>query len=112
MLDQESDESFVRAKRRAMDADRNLLDIIAILVAKIETARLRKIDLVGRNRKLAADHAPGLDVDLRSVKRGFVRNFDMIDTRAFQNIASHVLSLFPKLRFVDKFLPELRGIVG
>ena len=49
MLDQKSDETFVRAKRRAMNADRNLVGIVAVLIAKIETARLREIDLVGRD---------------------------------------------------------------
>src|SRR5262245_614944 len=105
MLNQKSDETFMRAEWGAMNADRNLLGIVTVLVAKIEAAWLRKIDLVGRDGKLAADHAPSLDVHLRSVKRGLVRNFYVIDARAFQNIASHVFGLFPKLRFVDKFLP-------
>ena len=65
----------MRAERRAMDADRDLVNVVAILVAKIKIARLREIDLVGRDGKLAADHAPDLDVDLWSVKRCFVRHF-------------------------------------
>ena len=83
MLDQKSDETFVRAKRRAMNADRNLIGIIAVLIAKIETARLRKIDLVRRERELASDHAPDLHVDFRSVKRGLVRHFDIINAGIF-----------------------------
>ena len=80
MLDQESDEAFVRAERRAMNAERSFLGVVAIFVNEIEPARLREIDLVGRDRKFATDHAPGLDVDLRSVKRRFVRHFDVIDS--------------------------------
>ena len=83
MLDQESDETFVRAERRAMNADRNLVGVVAVLIAKIETARLREIDLVGRDGKLASDHAPRLHVDLRSVKGRFVRHFDVIDSGIF-----------------------------
>ena len=83
MLDQKSDETFVRAKRRAMNADRNLVGVVAVLIAKIETARLREIDLVGRERELASDYAPDLHVDLRSVKRGLVRHFDIINSGIF-----------------------------
>ncbi len=79
MLDQKSDEPFMRAQRRAMNADWNLVDVIAVFVAKIKTAGLRKIDLVSGERELAADHAPHLHVDLWSVKRGLVRHFDIID---------------------------------
>src|SRR5437016_6209593 len=46
MLDQESDKTFVRAERGAMDAERNLIDVVAVLVAKIETARLCEINLI------------------------------------------------------------------
>ena len=58
MLDQKSDETFMRAKRRAMNADRDLFGVVAVFVAKIKIARLRKIDLVGRDGELASDHAP------------------------------------------------------
>ena len=93
MLDQESDETFVRTERRAMNADRNLLGIIAVLVAKIKTARLGEIDLVGGDGKFTSDHAPGLHVDLRSVKGRFVRHFDIIDSRILQNVARHLFGL-------------------
>ena len=66
-----------------MDADRNLIDIIAVFIPKIKIARLSKINLVGRDGKLAADHAPDLDVDLWSVKRCFVRHFYVIDLGIF-----------------------------
>ena len=51
-----------------------------VFVAKIEIPRLGEIDLVGCDGKLAADHAPDLHVDLRAVKRGFIRHFDIIDS--------------------------------
>ena len=60
MLDQESDETFVRTERRAMNADRDLVGVVAIFVAKIKPARLGEIDLIGREGKLATDDAPGL----------------------------------------------------
>jgi len=69
----------MRTERRAMNADRDLVDVVAVLIAKIKIARLREIDLVGRDRKLASDHAPRLHVDLRAVKGRFVRHFDVID---------------------------------
>src|SRR5437667_8581001 len=108
MLNQESDETFVSAERRAMDADRDLIDVVAVFIAKIKIARLGEIDLVGRDGKLAADRAPGLHVDLRSVKRGFVGHLDVVDSGIFENAARHFFRLFPKLRFIDKFLAELR----
>src|SRR5947209_2237964 len=107
MLDQKSDETLVRAERGAMDAEGNFVDVIAILVAQIESARLREIDLVGCDGKLAPDRAPGLHVNLWSVKRGFVRHFDIIDAGIFQYVSRHHFGLFPKLRFIDKFLAEL-----
>src|SRR5438034_6343075 len=111
MLDQESDEALVRAEWRAMNADWDLVDVVAVFIAKIKIARLGEIDLVGRDGKLASDHAPRLHVDLRAVKGRFVRHFDIVDSRVLQNAARHLLGLFPKLRFIDKFLTELRGIV-
>src|SRR5215472_2450590 len=97
MLNQESDETFVRAKRRAMNTDRNLLEVIAVFVPKIETARLREIDLVGGDGKLAADHTPRLHVDLRTIKGRFVRHFDVINPGVFQNVPRHLFSLLPEL---------------
>ena len=49
MLDQEADKTLVRAERGAMDAERNLIDVVAVFVAKIEPARLGEIDLVRRD---------------------------------------------------------------
>src|SRR5204862_3920367 len=79
MLDQKSDETFMRAERRAMNAQRDLVDVVAVFIPKIKIARLSKINLVGRDGKFASDHAPCLHVDLRPVKRSFVRYFDIID---------------------------------
>src|ERR1700731_1272205 len=112
MFDQKSDETFMRAERRAMNAERRLLGVVLVFVNEIEPARLREIDLIGRNRKFAADHAPRLDVDLRSVKGSFIRDLDIIDSGVLQNVAGHLFGLFPKLRFIDKLLSELGGIVG
>src|SRR5262245_41295362 len=111
MLDQKSDKTFVGAKRRAMNTDRNLLGVVFVFVAKIKTARLCKIDLIGGNGKLASDHAPRLHVDLRAIKGRFVRHFDVINSRVFQNVPRHLFSLFPELRFIDKFFAKLRWIV-
>ena len=55
MLDQEADETLVRAERRAMNAERRLLGVVAVFVSEIETARLREIDLVGGDGEFAAD---------------------------------------------------------
>src|SRR5258705_6507872 len=94
-----------------MNADRDLVDVVAVLVAKIKIARLREIDLVGRDGKLASYHAPRLHVDLRAVKGRFVRHFDIIDSRVLQNVARHLLGLFPKLWFINKFSAELGWIM-
>src|SRR6266576_3622167 len=111
MLDQKSDETFVRAKRCAMNTDRNLVDVVAVFITKIETTRLRKIDLVRCDGKLTSDHAPGLHVDLWPVKGSFVRHFDIVDPRVLQNVARHFLGLFPKLGLINKLLAELARIV-
>src|SRR5882724_2264941 len=111
MLDQKSDETFVGAKGGAMDADRNFVDVIAIFVAKVKVARLGEIDLVRRDRKLASDYAPRLNVDLWAVKGCFVWHFDIIDSGVLQNVACHFLGFFPKFWFIDKFLAELGWIV-
>src|SRR5437879_13812696 len=97
MLDEEPDETLVRAERRAMNAERRLLGVIAILVNEIEPARLRKIDLVGCDGKLAANRAPGLHVDLRPVKRGLIRHFDIIDDGILQQAHRQYFVSFPKL---------------
>src|SRR5437016_4915388 len=111
MLDQKSNETFMRAQRCAMNADRNLLGIIAVLVAEVEPARLREVDLVGGERKFASDHTPNLHVDLWSIKRGFIRHLNIINFGTLQYIARHLLSLLPKNRFVDKLLSQLRRIM-
>src|SRR6266404_48779 len=111
MLDQEADETFVRAERRTMNAKWSLFGVVAVFVNEIETSRLREIDLIGRDRKLAPDRAPGLHVDLRAVKRRFVSYFDKVDPGILEHVPCHYFRLFPKLRFIDKLLSELRGIV-
>ena len=94
-----------------MNADRNFLGVVLVLVNQIESAWLREIDLVRGDGKFTPDHAPGLDVDLRSIKRRFVWNLDIIDPGIFQHVACHLFGLFPKLRLIDKLLTELGGIV-
>src|SRR5438105_1255290 len=111
MFDQEADETLVRAEWGAMNAERRFLGVIPIFVNKVETAWLREIDLVGRDGEFATDHAPNLDVDLWSVKGGFVWHLDIVDAGTLENVARHLLGLFPKLRFIDKLLAELCGIV-
>ena len=112
MLDEEPDEALVCPERGAMNAQRDLIDVIAIFVTEIEPARLSEIDLIGRDGKLAPNGTPGLDVDLRAVKCRFVWHFDKVNSGILQHVARHGLGLFPKLRFVDKFLSEFGGIVG
>src|SRR5690349_18501030 len=99
------------AERRAVNADWNFINVVAVLVTKIKISRLREIDLVRRERELAPDDTPHLHVNFGAVKRRFVWNFYVIDSRTLQDIARHLFGLFPKLRFVDKFLSELRRIV-
>src|SRR5882724_2454675 len=111
MLNQKPNEALMRTERRAMNADRDLVCVIAVLVAKIKIARLSEIDLICRYGKLAADHAPRLHVDLRAVKGRFVSHFDIVDAGILENVTSHLFGLFPKLWFIDKFLSKLRGIV-
>jgi len=49
MLDQKSDEAFMRAEWCAMNAEGRLLGVVLVFVNKIESARLGEIDLVGRD---------------------------------------------------------------
>ena len=42
MLDQEADETFVRAERRAVDAERRFLGVVAVLVDEAEASRARR----------------------------------------------------------------------
>ncbi len=79
MLDQKADEPFMRAERRAMDAQRRLLGIVAVAVVQAELRGHGEIHLVRGQRELAADDAPDLHVNLRAVKRRFVRHFDVVD---------------------------------
>src|ERR1051326_1917424 len=102
----------MRAERRAMNANRNFLSVVLVFVAKVKASRLREIDLVGRNRKLAADDAPNLDVNLRSVECRLVGHLDVINAGILENVARHVLGLLPKLGLVDELLSEFRRIVG
>src|SRR6202171_416789 len=112
MLNQETDETLMRSEWRAMNTDRRLFGVVAIFVNEIETARLREVDLVGRDGKLATDGAPRLHVDLRPVKRSFVWHFDKIDSRILEHVSRHYFGLFPKLRFIDEFLSKLAWIVS
>src|SRR6516225_6416936 len=111
MFDQKSDETFMRAKRRPMNADRNLVGVVAVLVNEMQPARLREINLVGGERELASDHAPDLHIDLGPIKRGFISHLNVIDSGILQYVPRHLLSLFPKFRFVNKLLSELRRVM-
>src|SRR5437588_13129934 len=99
MLNQEPDEPFVRPERGAMNAKRDLIDVVAISVAEVEPARLGKVDLISRDRKLAPDCAPGLHVDFWSVERRFIRHFNKVDPGILQDGARHFFGLPPKLGF-------------
>src|SRR5437763_4663481 len=112
MFDEEADEALVGVERGAVNTERDFLGVVAVLVTKIEPARLGEIDLVGGDGELTADHAPDLDVDLWSVEGGFVRHFDEVDAGTLQNVARHLLGLLPYVRFVDELLAELRGVVS
>ena len=47
MLDEEADETLVRAERRAMDAERCCFGVVAGLVDEAEPGRHGEVDLVG-----------------------------------------------------------------
>ena len=104
MLDQKADEPFVRPQRRAMDAQRCLVRIVLVPIDQAEAFGHGEVHLVGRQCEFAADDAPDLHVDLRAVKRGFVRHFHVVDFRINQHLPDHVLGLLPEFRFVDVFL--------
>src|SRR5262245_19301936 len=106
MLDQESNETFVRPQRCAMNADWRFFGVIAVLVNEIKPARLCEIDLIGGKCELASDHAPDLHIDLRTVKRRFVRHFHVVNSGILEDVPRHLLSLLPKIGFVDKILSE------
>src|SRR5438094_155986 len=111
MLDQKPDKTFVRSERRAMNADRDLVDVVAVFVANTKSARLGEIVLVGRDGVLTTDRPPRLHVNLWSIHRRLIRYFDILDTGLFQHISRHYFGLFPKLRFIDKLLAELGWVV-
>src|SRR4029077_5719997 len=94
-----------------MNADWDLVDVVAILIAKIKIARLGEIDLVRRDRKFAPDHAPRLISDRAFVKRRFVLYFDIVDSGILENAARHFFGCLPKLRFVHKLLAKLGWIM-
>ena len=104
MLDEKADEPFVRAQRRAMDAQRRLVRVVLVAIDQAEAFGHGEVHLVGRQREFAADDAPDLHVNLRAVKRRFVRHFHVVDLRINQHLPDHVLGLLPQLRFVDVFL--------
>jgi len=56
VLDEEADEAFVRAQRRAMDAERGLLRVVAVAVGEAELGGHGEIDLVGGDGEFAAIH--------------------------------------------------------
>ena len=92
MLDQEADEPLVRAQRRAMDAERRLLGVVLVAIDEDQSvARPCEIHLVGRQREFAANDAPDLHVNLRAVKRGFVRHFDVIDVWSIMSVSGPCL---------------------
>jgi len=51
MFDQERDETFMSAERRAVNAERGGFGVFASFVNKAKTFRDREIDLVGRDGK-------------------------------------------------------------
>ena len=111
MLDEEADEALVRAERRAMDAQRRLVGVVAVLIDEAEAGGHGEIDLVGGDGELAPDGAPDLHVDLRAVESGFVGDFDEVDAALDEDVAHHVFGLLPKLRLIHELLAELGRIM-
>ena len=106
MLDQEADEAFVRAERRAMDAERRLVRVVLVTIDEAELGGHGEVHLVGRQREFAADDTPDLHVNLRPVERRFVRHLHVVDLRINQHLPDHVLGLLPERGFVDVFLAQ------
>ena len=111
VLDEKSDEPFVRAEWSAVDAQRRLFSVVAVAVVQAEFGGNGKINLVRCDGELAPDCAPDLDIDLRPIESGFIWHFHKIDATFDQDISHHVLGLFPKLRLIHKFLPQLFGVM-
>ena len=111
VLDEEADEALVRAQRGAMDAERRLQRVVAVLVDEAELGGHGEVHLVGGDGELAADGAPHLHVDLRTVEGRLVGHLHVVDARLDQDVADHVLGLLPELRLVDELLAEAGGIV-
>ena len=112
VLDEEADEALVRAKRRAVDAKRRGLGVLAGFIDETEARGDGEIDLVGGEGELLADDIPNLDVDLRPVERTFVGHFDKRRAAGDEDIADHLLGLDPQLGVIDEFLPEFLRVVG
>ena len=95
-----------------MNAERGGFGVFAGFVDEAEPGRDGEVDLVGGDGELAADRAPDLDIDLRSVEGGFVRHFDVVDPAPLQDAAHHRLGLEPERTVIDELLTELGRIVG
>ena len=111
MLDEKSDESLVCAERGAVDAHRRLFSVVAVAVVQAEFSGNGKINLVRCDGELAPDRTPDLDIDFRPIESSFIWHFDKIDAALDENISHHVFGLFPKLRLIHKFLPQLFGVM-
>jgi len=79
MLDQETDKAFMSAEGSAVDDQWHLFLSLGIGVFEVEAARLGKVDLIGRDGKFVADGTKNLDINFRTVKRGFIGCFFVID---------------------------------
>ena len=111
MLDQEADEAFVSPERRAMDAERRLLGIVAVFVNQTETLRHGEVHLVRGDTEFAADRAPDLHVNLGPVKCRFVRHFDKIDAGVFRTSRTMSSVFFHSSGSLTNFLAELGRVV-
>ena len=112
MFNQKSDEPLVRAKRGAVDAQRNLRCVLAGFVFKAEALGHGEVHLIGGDGKFTTGDAVDLHVDLRSVERRLVRHLLEVDAGFYEDVAHHVFGLLPQLRLVDVLVAKPIRAVG
>ena len=104
MFDQNPDEAFERAERRAVNHDRATRRVVRTRVGQIEAFRQVEIDLHGAELPAATERIFHDKVDFRSVKCRFALFFDHGNAERCRRRAAGVFGAFPIFVLADVFI--------
>src|SRR5581483_4877817 len=111
VFQQKANKPLVGAQRGPVNDQRRIGAVVLVGVLQFKTAALGKVNLVGSQRKLAANDAPYLYVDFGAIKSRLIGYLNVGYIRFNKHLAHHFLGFLPQFGFVYVLLTQFGGFM-